>query len=401
MDVETSNNAADNFHGRFADDGDIRIESSSLMDGGESPQETLQRVRAEHSAPSSPDTPTAFDTGSDPGDEQDPPKPAEPESADEKPKKGTARWRHDELQARIHASTRELHEVRGQLQAEERRLAELRAQAESLSRGVPAKPSDGAAPPAIPAPADDQAPQWDGKDGYEEQGKSFSQFMADHAEWTKRQAIREVKAEQERIAAEQSERESKTRTEEQDRQAEEVARARVRDIIQTLNQEPEVAAALQDPEFLDMPQTPFMGALVKLHAKGPDVLRHLAMNPADGYAFANLEMTPPIMEAFRGTDDPVRLLSALANNIPEAQRIARLSPYQAIKALAALEGSPSPGAKSGTPAPTTRQPLPSPLPAKVGARSAATVSPLSDLASNTDHADEYFRRRMAGEDVTA
>jgi hypothetical protein len=71
-----------------------------------------------------------------------------------------------------------------------------------------------------------------------------------------------------------------------------------------------------------------------------------------------------------------------------------------MKALAALETS-SPGAKSGTPAETPRQPAASPLPAKLGGRSAAHVSSLVDLAQSTDNFEEYARRRLAGEDVTA
>lgn len=407
MGQEPTHDASIALHGQFADDGDIRIESSSMEGSGETPQQILDRFKASKfgTDPAAAPEPSAFDPATtddvppaEPTTAEPPADPAADDQPDTKPpKKGSARYRFEELQGRIKQSTREIHGLRAEREREEARLAELRKEREALEARPPAAttPRAEAAPP--PAATDDPKPTWK---QFEDEGKSFDDFIEADRAWVKREAKREILAELDAREAKAREARQADEAKTQEARADEAARARVRNIVQELNTDPAVADALRSDDFLEMPQTPFMGALVKLHAKGPDVLRHLALNPADGYAFARLEMTPQIMQAFRETDDPVRLLSVLANHEDEAQRIARLSPYQAMKALAALEDS-STDAKSGTSAATPRQPQPRPLPAKVGSRPAATVPSLADLAGSTDHADEYFRRRMAGEDVTA
>lgn len=399
--------AAPSMHGEVAQVGDFRIESSSSSDHhtGHSLEDTAKAVLSGYEARAKGEEPppipapveakvvetTVTDDDALPADGKAP--------GETPPKKGSLRWRHDELRSRVHAATREFHEVSGRLsatQAEiaaaEKRLADLKAEQGKLATPAAATPA-----PAPTADTDPQ-PEWDGENGYEAQGKGFTQFQKDHAAWLKRQITSEIKGEL-TAAQQKAADEAKAAADAAAATNHEVAATeRVRTIVADLNKDPEVAQALQSDEFLDMPRPPFMSALIRVHPDGANVLRHLATNPADGYAFASLEMTQPMMEAFKATDDPVRLLHALANNIPEAQRIARLSDYQALKALAALETS-SPGAKPGTPAETPRQPAATPLPAKLGGRSAAHVSSLVDLAQSTDNFEEYARRRLAGEDL--
>lgn len=415
--------AADqSMHGSVAQVGDFRIESSSSADHatGHSLEDTAKNVIDSYAARAKgEETPVAESDPTPVAAVQAVPdnEPGGDEDGEDKapgatpPKKGSLRWRHDELRSRVHAATREFHEVNGQLgatrgeiAAAETRLAELKTEAETLAKGKTLAPAVTAAPAT-----DDPMPEWEGENGYDKAGKSFTEYERDREKWMTRNISAKIKDEirseltaeqQQRAEAEKATRASADR-EAETRRFDAMSAERVKAMVDELNNDPEVATALQNDEFLDMPRPPFMSALLTAHAQRADVLRHLAMNPADGYAFASLEMTQPIMEAFKSTDDPVRLLSALANNIPEAQRIARYeSPYYAMKALAALELS-SEGAKSGTPSETPRQPVATPLPAKLGGRSAAHVSSLADIASSTDHFDEYARRRLAGEDVSA
>lgn len=396
--------SAPSMHGEVAQVGDFRIESSSSPDHatGHSLEETAKAVitgyeaRAKGEEP--PPAPAPVETKAEPVVGDDDALPDDDKAPGATPaKKGSLRWRHDELRSRVHAATREFHEVSGRLSAThaeiaaaEKRLADLKAEQAKLAAPAPT--------PAAPAADADPQPEWDGDNGYETQGKSFTQFQKDHAAWLKRQITTEIKGE---LTAAQQKAADEAKAAADAAAAnnhEAAATERVRTIVADLNKDPEVATALQSEEFLEMPRTPFMSALIRVHPDGAQVLRHLATNPADGYAFASLTMTTPIMEAFKATDDPVRLLHALANNLPEAQRIAQLSDYQAMKALVALETS-SPGAKSGTPAEIPRQPVATPLPAKLGGRSAAHVSSLVDLAQSTDNFEEYARRRLAGEEL--
>lgn len=408
--------AADtSMHGSVAQVGDFRIESSSSADHatGHSLEDTAKNVIDSYAARAKGEEPPVAESDSTPvAAVQAVPdnEPGGDEDGDDKapgataPKKGSLRWRHDELRSRVHAATREFHEVtgqlgatRGEIAAAEKRLAALRAEQETVLKGTPA------APIAAPAEADVQ-PEWDGDAGYDKQGKSFTEFSKDNTAWIKRQIAAELRTE---MTAEQQQRDTAATAAREiaDREAEAqrfdaMGQERVRAIIADLHKDPEVAAALKSDYFLDIPTPPFLEGMMKLHDKGSDIIRHIALNPDEGVAFVGLKLTVPIMDALKENDDPVRLLSALANNVPEAQRIARLSPYNAMKALAALELS-SEGAKSGTPSGTPRQPVATPLPAKLGGRSAAHVSSLADIASNTDHFDEYARRRLAGEDVSA
>lgn len=403
--------AAPSMHGEVAQVGDLRIESSSSADHatGHSLEDTAKHVIDGHAARAKgEEPPPAAEPAAEPvtaealGDDDALPADDGKAPGATPPKKGSMRWRHDELRARVHAATREFHEASGKLgatQAEiaaaETRLAALKAETEALAKGKT---------PAAATADNDPQPEWDGDTGYDAQKKTFGEWQKDHAAWLKRQIASEIRteltAEQLKVAAEAKLAREEAEAEERAKSHDVAATERVRTIVADLNKDPDVSKALQSDEFLDMPRPPFMSALIRVHPAGADVMRHLATNPADGYAFASLEMTPPIMEAFKGTDDPVRLLQALANNIPEAQRIARLSDYQAMKALAALELSTA-GEKSGAPPATPRSPAASPLPARLGGRSAAHVASLADLASSTDNFDEYARRRLAGEDLSA
>lgn len=390
-------------HGTVAEAGDFRIESSSAPEtmGGEAPLATLERVLLEERARAGEPViaaPESTDDGETPAPKAEtktaPLETTPDETAPKKP--GKMQVRHDELQARVHALTRDRLALSGQIEAEQRRLDELKAQADALAAGKAPAPADGVKAPASAVPADDQKPTWR---AFEDAGKTFDEYEEARDAWQQRQHQRDIEA---AIAKTQAKLDA-DRKAQADAAAQTDAHARsvatVQSHVQALSAEdPDIAAALQTDDFLDMPRTPFLSALLTLHPAGKDVMRHLALNPADGYAFADLgPLSAPMMEAFKATQDPVKLLAALANNPSKAQQIRQMGDYAAMRALIALETS-APDAKTGSSGAAPRQPSATPLPAKVGgSRTVATQRPLHELT--TDDIDEFARRVNAGEDV--
>ena len=354
----------------------FRVESMSLGNSDEGLKATLQEfLDGEKAAAPATAKPAAEPAVAAPA--------AEPAAGEPKPK---GERRLDAIQQRIAEATRRKHEADAAVADAERRLRELEA------RLAPADPAAAApATPATPAPAAaDPKPRWTGDKGYEAQGKTYADFEDDLEAW-------EGRAEQRRTGALT---ESLTETQKAEREkAEQADRDRYFDQrhaqrLEKLRTDPEVAAALTSKEFEDMPATPFMTTLVKLHDKGAEVMRHFALNPAEGYEFSNLTLSREIKEAFRDSENPVGLISALVNDPEEAARIATLSGNRAHKALWALE-QPTADAKAA-PLPTAPRQLATPLPGKVQAsRSVATKRPLTELS--TDDFDEFLAREMAGE----
>ncbi len=394
----------------------FEFESSSTMTPGQTSEQLADQVRSimqeagaievppdmvtgdpESDAPPAPADPPTPEA--DPADA--PPvetKPADPPTEASKPKGRVA-----ELRARIAAATREKHEaeneraaIRAELDRERQELERIRAEKAALA-SPPAAP---ATPPAAPkpddtTPASDPMPSWA---TYQEQDKDWASYERDLAAWNERRDARieakiaEAAATREKAArAAEDERRHAQMEAETDRRHQE----RVKKLFES---DTEFAALAESPDFRDMPLSPFMKAVVKLHDRGPDVMKHLAKHPEDGYALHLVEWSRPMMDAVRTADNPVHLLSYLANNEGEAKRIARLSPAAQLRALVSIDlQQQQPGAKNGSPA--AAEPVASPpLPARVGGtRSVAAARDVSELTTSDDDALEYVRRMNQAE----
>lgn len=294
--------------------------------------------------------------------------------------------RLDAIQQRIAEATKRAHAAESAALAAEARARAAEVGRAAVDAGAKTDPA-----PATPAPAEavaDPRPRWSGEKGYEAQGKTFEEFEDDTEQW-------EARAESRRLAALSQTTERLTEAQKAEREAAEQAdreryfEQRHRERHQKLITDPEVAAAFESPEFQEMPATPFMTTLVKLHDKGGEVMKHFALNPAEGYAFSNLSLSREIKEAFRDSENPVGLISALVNDPEEAGRIAQLSGTRAHRALWSLEhGS---GGAQGAPSPAVPRQLATPLPGKVQAsRSVAKTKPTTELS--TDDFEEFIRR---------
>jgi hypothetical protein len=327
--------------------------------------------------------------------------PAEPA----KPKKGD---RIGELQADIHHHTREKHRIVSEAEAEQNRLNQLRAErlaeerlAEQRRTGKPAaEDSAAAAAAAAPAAADDPMPDWEADD---EAGLSFTQHQKKLTAWISRDVARRTEA---AVAQAMGKVDARTAEEREAAETERVTQAidtRHRTNLDRLHAEkPDFAQLIADEKFAQMPRTAFVTTLIKLHDKGPDVLYALAKNPDIGYSFADLPLSEPMKEAFRECDDPVALVTALANNREEAQRIAHLGRGAALRAMLVLETTQGTGAKTGPPTPGGKTATP-PLPARVGgARSVAGPKPIDQLSTDSDEdVSEYIARMNKEEGIPA
>lgn len=375
------------------------IESSSIMPGAQASVEeltaraksALDGIPAEELEPPDPDpgdvTPPAK------ADVQSDATPADAKAGDDKPEdKDRGQKRLDSIQARIHAATRERHQAE---QAAREAKAELeRVRAEAAAAATPKKAADAAALVVADIPADDLEPQWEGADGYDHQNKSYAEFQKDHTAWVRRQTARDIAATLAARDAQTADQRTAAQREAEDARFFEAMDRRHQDRVQArLASDAAFAEAIKSDEFTQMPTTPFIKSLVKLHDKGLDVLAHIAQHPAEGYAFVDLDLTTPMMDAFKASDDPVRLLRALANNPQEAQRIARLSSAAQMRALVLLEIQ-ADGAKPGSPSPVASTPASPPLPARVGGtRSVAARK--DPMEMTTDDAAAYVREMNA------
>ena len=320
--------------------------------------------------------------------------------------------RVDELQGQVSHYTREKHRLISEAQIEQERLNQLRAdrQAEeqlaAQRRTGKADPAAAAAA-ALPAADDDPMPDW-GK--YDDEGKTFTEYQKDQLAWISRDVDRRTAAAVAKAVEGLDTRVDK-RTAEQ-REAEETDRVeraiddRHRGNLDKLHKDhPDFKDLIAGDEFRKMPRTAFMTTLIKLHDKGPDVLLALAQDPALGYSFADLDrdghISPAMYEAFRECDDPVRLVTALANNRGEAQRIANLGHGAALRAMYALETQ-GDGAKTATPSGPGSKTATPPLPGRVGgARSVAGPKPLDQLSTDSEDDVASWVERMNREEGIA
>ena len=251
-----------------------------------------------------------------------------------KKRKLTASERKAVLQAEFNALTKQREDARRAFDTEEADRQRRRATVK-VETDTPATPAEA----AKVDPADGE-PDWD---NYEEAGKTFSQYQKDHSAWLRKVMTAEADARAERKAGEilSAERERMMAVAD-------VARQEARlDAIKAKKPdfEERVAANLDD-----VPQTPFMAAVVRNHAAGYELLDYLADHPAEAQILATFQWTRPMMDAVKASPDPTPLLSYWANH-PQAQaRVAHLEPVPALMALGRLAAELSgPGANTGSP----------------------------------------------------
>lgn len=316
----------------------------------------------------------------------------------EKPSEGKPkRDRIGRLQAEVHQLTRAKYETRAEVEAAEARLKALRDEIATLEAKRPApteKPT--AAPPlspqqqateaARPVHPDDAGtvgaePLWE---VYEDAGKAWSEYAKDWREWLERKTTARVARE---VADALEAREAKAREAAQ-RQAEIDAEAAAEAAYQAQLDEIEQA----DPTFPDRakqtlaqfpydPSRPdFRMDVVRLHPKGPAVLKHWVDNPGELESLTRLNdrLTHAMMISVRAQDDPVPLLSYLATHPQETEEIARLPRERALLALGAITTRLA-GAVQAAPAPV----------APSITRAAAPIRPVGGTRTTGDATDLY------------
>jgi hypothetical protein len=345
------------------------VESSSAVQPTN--EELADRLREDPvSAPASADAPEPVDEDHDDAVTDDDAAPATPETP--KRKKLTAAERKAVLQAEFNALTKQREDARRAFEAEE---ADRQRRRTTREQAPPADATPRTPAEASKATPEDGEPDWD---KYEEEGKPFSQYQKDHAAWLRKVITAEAEARANRTAEERisAERERAMAIAEVARQETrvEAARAKYPDFTEKIND-----------NLGDVPQTPFMAAVVKHHPMGMDLLYHLADHPAEAKILATLPMTRPMMDVVKASPDPTPLLSYWANHPEEHDRIAHLDPVSALLALGRLAAELSgPGAKTGSPGRTPPVTSAKPPIRPLGATRSAAA------ASRDDDDDEPF-----------
>jgi hypothetical protein len=281
------------------------------------------------------------------------PAPTEKPERPEK-RKQTAEERHAEIQARIHAATRELRET-------ERRMQAMREEAQRLQ----------APPPPAETPA--ARPRW--KD-YEEQGKSYIDYEDDLAKWDETRDQRNQAVVEQRLAQQQAE--DRVR---RDRAAYEArcdeARSKHPDWDDTIK-----------ANLNEVPQTPFLVTMVQAHPKGPEIFYDWGKNPDIARTWAEYDADPatrptqPVMSALYESAHPTAMLEHLATHPDEYVRITRMAPVSALLALGKLETALA-GAKNGSPGRPVSHAA-APLSHRAGSQQSGPTAATSDDADIED-----------------
>lgn len=238
------------------------------------------------------------------------------------PKKQTAEERIAEMQAKIHATTRELRET-------ERRRDAIREETERLAR-----------PPAQAPPADAPSarPRWK---AYEDAGKSYIEYEEDLAKWD------ESRDQRNQAIVEQRFREQQQADQQRREHAAYLARcddsrAKHPDWDETITS-----------NMSTVPQTPFLVAMVKAHPKGADIFYEWGKNPDIARAWAAYDSNPdarptrPILSALYKSAQPSAMLEHLALHPEEYRRLTTMDSDSALMALGQLETVLA-GAKNGS-----------------------------------------------------
>lgn len=364
-----------------------RVESASS--GVLSSDELTNRLKAAVDTPSDDAPMRAVETkpAADPApaEKVDPdPATAQPEQkadeakADEKDKpadRGTKRVQ--KIRSKIGEATFELRETERRIQAAKEELAALDQ----------AKQTRAASPQAQAG-----KPDWD---KYQEEGKTYQQFMDDRDAWlaadveSRLDAKRatDLKNEQQRLEHQRAE-----------QMHSEVAHANGERMSKAAQDHPDFNEVIQNVKDVTDLNAPFVYDVCLHHPQGAEVLYYLGQHPDEAQALVGLRshLTMPMMDAVQASEDPIPLLSHLAKNPGEAARIAALPPSSALVALgrlmSQLEGASPAGSPPAAPAITQAAPPPS---ARVsGARNVGGAK-TDPFAMSTDQFSDYVREQNA------
>lgn len=354
------------------------------------PDRTPDGVRADldtgldaASTDKSPDTPAQAETT--PATPAQTAKPAEPK------KKPSGESRIAEMQARIHAKTRELREIERTLEAKRRDLD-----------GTPAAPSAKPAAPTSPEnattvrtslsqdpPTKDELanmPLWE---DYDKAEKTFDEFQRDLVAWNRDRIDARLAAEAERIEQKVLEKLQHRSTQAQliddgEKQAQ-VFLERQTAVIEA---HPDYFELI-DERLKHINQTPFLVDVVSMHPQGPALLYHWAQHPAECEYLSQIELPQAVMDVVSESDDAIALLSHLAHHPEEIDRLTELNRTNrasAIVALTKLETKlAASGVKSGSPAPAPVTRASAPLRPVAGTRTTGGATDPDDLEFGPDY----------------
>lgn len=295
------------------------------------------------------ETPDRRSTRSPDAEAATPPPETPAEKTPAPPKKKSAEERHEEIQARINAATRELRET-------ERRTAQLRDEQQRA-----------AAPPPAP-PEELKRPRW--KD-YEDAGKSYNDYEEDVVKWDETRDQRAQAVVEQRFAEQQAA--------DAARRAAAAYEARVDDARQ---KHPDWDDTIRT-SMTDVPQTPFLVTMVKAHPQGAEIFYDWGKNPEIAKTWAAFDSDPasrptqPILSALYESAHPTAMLEHLATHPDEYLRITRLPPVSALLALGKLETALA-GAKNGSSARPISHAA-APLSHRAGSHSSGSSPALDDM----------------------
>lgn len=242
-------------------------------------------------------------------------------ATDEHKKGKSASERNAELRARIAAETKAYHDARRAREFEQSEIVRLRAEREQLQRQ---------SKPAEDKPAAAVKPTWA---KYEEDGKSYEEFLDDRAEYDRRQTIELTRKEietRERAAWERAQQARHHSTVEHYAQQHEKR-------INEAAQKHEDFFEVVNKNLSDIPDNPFLVDVIQHHTQGAEILYHLAQNPDEARVLSTLEMSRPVGDAIRMSDAPVELLMHFAQYPQELDRLNRMHPATALVALGEIK----------------------------------------------------------------
>lgn len=330
----------------FANDG-VTSESdiTSALGAESSPADDAPIAPVSDPAEDAPPAPVEAKDGMEPPAEE-PEAEAKP-AEDAKPKRElTAKEQKREAQARINAAVREQREAERLAAAKDAELAEAKRELEALKAGKPSSAAQDATPAELAT-----MPSWE---AYQADGKGWDDYTRDKAKWDL-DTIEARIARREQEIVERVRKEEAERIEREGREKEYAEiKARHAAYLQAHPEVEDVRSNLDDIE-----STPFMAAIVNFHPKGPQVFHHWAQHPDECRALSQIDVAPALMTAIRTSDDPIPLLSHIANTPDEMARLLSLPADQALLSIGRLL-SRLEGAKTGSPSavPVTRATAP-------------------------------------------
>lgn len=257
---------------------------------------------------------------------------ASPEEQKQEDKKSkSASLRQGELRARIAAETKAYHDARRAREFEQSEIVRLRKEREDLQKPIE-KPAA-------------EKPLWA---KYEADGKSYEDFLDDRAEFDRGQTLALTREEQRRqVAHAQQEAQAQARS----RSEREAAAAYDKRVADAVQKYPDFMQVV-NKNLQDVPDTPFLVDVIQSHAAGAELLYHLAQNPDEARVLSTLEVSRPVQDAIRLSNEPIEMLQFLSQNPQEVDRLNRLHPALALVALGEIKAQ-FKGAKDGSPATET------------------------------------------------